>query len=258
MKEVTMMAVGFMVCAAAVSVNCTAGDVDDCKEPPASESKTATFAAIEKRPIIERNTLPVYQPPLRGAPARLVGGGTRGLSLSDLVLLPFAPDHTGLTVNDQPTIYWHQSKPAAARMVFTLIAEEAIEPLAEVDLGEASRPGIHRVRLSDHGLRLQPDVNYEWFVAIVPNGEQRSHDLLAGGVIRYKQPRPALLTKLQKATRRQKAGVYAAEGVWYDAIDAISLLIDEDPADPHLRSQRLALLQQAGLGDAEKLATSLK
>lgn len=258
MRQVQTIAVALLGCAVAASMNCSAGEVDERKERPADESKTTPFAAVEESPSVERNPLPVYHPPLRGAPARLVGGGTRGLSPSDIVLLPFAPDHTGLTVNDQPTIYWHQSEPAVARMVFTLRAEEAIRPLAEVDLGEASRSGIHRLKLSDHGLRLRPDVNYEWFVGIVPNGEQRSHAVLAGGVIRYTRPRAALIKKLQEASRLQRGGVYAVEGIWYDAIDSLSLLIDENPNDQQLRAHRVALLQQVGLSDLDALETSPK
>lgn len=253
MSQLQTTAVALLVCALAGSANCTAGDVDERKQRPANKSKTATFSAVEKRPTVEaveKSMLPVYHPPLRGAPAGRAGAATRRLSLSDIVLVPFAPNHTGLTVNEQPNIYWYQSKPAAARMVFTLRAEEMIEPLAEVNLGEALRPGIHRLRLSDHGLRLQAAVNYEWFVTIMPNDKQQSYNLLARGVIRFTRPWPALVTSLQKANPRQMPRVYAWEGIWYDAIDSVSYLIDEHPDDPQLRSQRVALLDQVGICDA--------
>jgi len=45
---------------------------------------------------------PVYRPPKRGAPGGRVGGGTRGFQREVFVLSVLAPDHTGLTVSEQP------------------------------------------------------------------------------------------------------------------------------------------------------------
>src|SRR5437867_13335867 len=50
---------------------------------------------------------PVYKPPLRGAPGGRVGGGTRGTQERDIfVLSVLAPDHTGLTTREQPSLFW--------------------------------------------------------------------------------------------------------------------------------------------------------
>ena len=45
-------------------------------------------------------TVPVYKPPLRGAPGGRVGGGTRGTPRDLFVLSALAPDHSGLTVQE--------------------------------------------------------------------------------------------------------------------------------------------------------------
>lgn len=58
--------------------------------------------------------LPVYEPPLRGAPASRVGGASRSLNSIGVALNVLAPDHTGLTVREQPTFYWHLSDLTAA------------------------------------------------------------------------------------------------------------------------------------------------
>ena len=41
--------------------------------------------------------------------------------------------------------------------------------------------------------------------------------------------------------------VYAEAGLWYDAIMAISELIEADPTNAELRQQRAALLEQVAL-----------
>ncbi|MDX1433395.1 MAG: hypothetical protein R3286_13210, partial [Gammaproteobacteria bacterium] len=53
---------------------------------------------------VNQASLPVYQPPFRGSTeGGRVGGGTRGLGNQPLTLDVLAPDHTGLTVSEQPT-----------------------------------------------------------------------------------------------------------------------------------------------------------
>ena len=41
--------------------------------------------------------------------------------------------------------------------------------------------------------------------------------------------------------------IYAESGIWYDAIMAISELIEASPKDMNLRKQRAGLLEQVGL-----------
>jgi len=67
-----------------------------------SEEKKAAQPAV---------AAPSYQPPLRGAPGGRVGGGTRGTGRETFVLSVLAPDHTGLTVSEQPALYWFISNP---------------------------------------------------------------------------------------------------------------------------------------------------
>ncbi len=42
---------------------------------------------------------------------------------------------------------------------------------------------------------------------------------------------------------------YAEAGVWYDALMAISDLMQSNPADMELRQQRASLLEQGGLAE---------
>ena len=50
------------------------------------------------------STVPVYKPPVRGAPGGRVGGGTRGTDQT-FVLSVVAPNHTGLTMQEQPELF---------------------------------------------------------------------------------------------------------------------------------------------------------
>ena len=45
----------------------------------------------------------------------------------------------------------------------------------------------------------------------------------------------------------QAPNIYAEAGLWYDALTAISDLIDTSPNAPALRQRRASLLEQVGL-----------
>lgn len=191
--------------------------------------------------------LPIYVPPIRGAPASRVGGASRGLTEASVTLSVLAPDHTGLTISEQPSLYWYLSRPVATQLELTLIDDQAISPLAEIQLPVPDAPGIQHVDLSKHNIKLKPGVEYQWFVALVPDPKQRSNDILAGGTIKRVESSPTLSAKLVHARGQQLTYVYAEEGIWYDAIAAVSGLIENAPDNAILKVQRATLLEQVGL-----------
>mgnify|MGYP001079694448 FL=1 len=193
---------------------------------------------------------PVYTPPLRGAPASRVGGGTRSASAARLSLEVVAPDHTGLTSVGQPTLYWYASEVVAAPLEFTLIAADAEKPLVERRLPAIAGPGIQPIPLASVGATLKPGTEYEWFVSAVSDPNQRSRDVTAGGTIRRAEADAGLRAQLAGADARTAPLVYAQSGYFYDAIDGLSKLIARSPEDAGLREQRAALLDQVGLGQA--------
>ena len=66
------------------------------------------------------SNVPVYNPPKRRAPAGRVGGGTRG-GRDVFVLSVLAPDHSGFTTNEQPTLYWYISNATTLPIELTLM-----------------------------------------------------------------------------------------------------------------------------------------
>jgi uncharacterized protein DUF928 len=190
---------------------------------------------------------PVYKPPLRGAPGGRVGGGTRGTGREVFVLSVLAPDHSGMTVSEQPSLYWYISTPTSLPVELTMMDPGTTQPLLEIKVPSPIEPGIHRLRLADHGVRLAPGVAYRWYVAVVPDAGRRSRDILAGGAIQRIDPSSELVARLGRARRDELPAVYAEAGLWYDALAAMSELIEGAPNDAALRQQRAALLTQIGL-----------
>ncbi len=198
----------------------------------------------EGKPISK--DMPIYKPPNRGAPKALVGAGSRGTG-TDSTLSLIAPDHVGLTVQKQPSLYWFLSGPTKDRIEFTLRDNQAIQPLLEIDLGNQIEPGLHNISLIDHGVDLSPGKQYWWFVALVPDPEHRSKDVVAGASIEYIEPSEALIKKLTNSGASNTTHVYAESGIWYDAVSSISNQINNSPDDITLRKQRASLMEQVGL-----------
>jgi hypothetical protein len=183
-----------------------------------------------------------YTPPAKDLAPRRVGGNTRGLPAAMPAVAVLAPDHLALTVSERPTLYWYRSAPTTARIEVVVVDPRDARPVVEaVVAGE--RAGIQAFSLAERGVRLEPGVAYEWSVAVVTDPAQRSRDVVAGGAVQRIEPSAALQSRLAAAGAGNRAAVLAADGIWYDALAALS----EASGDASSRARRAAVLEQAGL-----------
>jgi hypothetical protein len=227
-------------------------------DPAASPSSAATGAPVAPpapaAPSPARAPLKLLYKPPAGAgniPTR-VSGGARGGG-ADTSLLALVPEHAALTTHAQPSLFWFQSKPAKAKLELALVEPKKAKPVLALTSGSGNQVGIHRIKLANHKIELQPDVLYEWTVAIVPDAANRSKDVIAKGVIKRVSSPSGLAEKVENANDTEKAAIYAEAGIWYDALEAISNAVDAHPDDASLREQRAALLKQVGLPEAAAL-----
>jgi len=100
------------------------------------------------------NPLPIYKPPLRGAPAGRVAAGTRGADQELPYLCLIVPEHIGLTIFSQPTLYYYQSKTSSFPIKFTLIEKQGINPIVEKRIDPPQNSGYPVCQHS--GLRRHP------------------------------------------------------------------------------------------------------
>ncbi len=225
----SMLTAGFILVAPLLSV--TSGD---------THNKTTVQAA---KP-------PLFKPPRVGRPkTRLVGGGSRGTTPM-IKLFALTPEQAGLTAQEQPSLFWYLSQKTPYTIELVVSVDRAKQPLLLTRLRPPAQPGIQRVRLTDYDIRLKPGMTYRWFVALIPDLERRSKDLIAGGGVERIPLADAIRTQLDQTEAQRVPHLYAEAGLWYDALGALSDLIEATPADAGLRQQRAALLQQVGLTEA--------
>jgi hypothetical protein len=193
----------------------------------------------------QTSALPEYNPPRRGTPIATVGGGRRGAPALPTPLV-LAPGHLAQTVSGRPSLFWHiDAVPSQdSSVIFTLIDEGSIDPIVETELSLPKQAGIQRIRLVDHGVNLQPGIEYEWSVALVVDSSQRSRDVVSTGYIRRISEPSELRLRSPCVTS------YADLGLWYDALESVSNAIDSVPGDLALLRQRSSLLHQVGLDAA--------
>jgi hypothetical protein len=131
-------------------------------------------------------------------------------------------------------------------MTLTVRAEHAAAPLVRIQLRAPLRPGIYRSTLADYGVHLESRVPYRWIVA-VPHPNDRSQAIVSSGVIQHIERPAALHTRIARAYKTRLPYIYAEAGYWYDAVEAVSQLIEAAPDDASLRQLRAALSEQVGL-----------
>lgn len=212
---------------------------------------SAPSIAQQQQPAnAKASATPAYTPPTRGAPSRRVGGSSRGVSSALPSVMVLVPDHVALTTSDQPVLYWYLSKPTSVRVEITLIDDKGETPLIEYAVKDAAGPAVHAIELAKHNVHLKPGVEYQWSIAVVPDPNERSSDVMAAGIIKRVDAPSAVASARSKGMDKQElARMLAANGIWYDAIGLYSELIDARPNDRGLREERAALLDQVGLKD---------
>lgn len=217
-----------------------------------NEKKLGCKESLQSDGLSKSSRVPVYRPPLRGAPAGRVAGGTRGYDKKFPCLCVLAPDHVGLTVSKQPQLYYFLSAATKLPLEFTIIEKNSVYPLVESRLPPPHTAGIHVIRLADYGKYLRPKVQYQWFVVLIPDEEHRSNDILASGAIELVTSPNELKERLKKNSNLGAVYLYAEKGIWYDALANLSRMIEKNPADHGLRLQRASLLKQVGLSVASR------
>jgi Domain of Unknown Function (DUF928) len=184
----------------------------------------------------------VYQPPNRGAPGSRVGGGTRSIHQ----LLALAPPHVGLSSSDQPRLYWYQAPGFRNRLRFRLGMAGAPAALVDAPLDPQINGGIHHVDLARYGIHLAPGHIYNWWIVLEPDPYQSWTKVVSGGSIELAPPDP----NLELASVQLRPYLAARHGLWYDALDGISRLVDDQPDSTLWRLQRAQLLEQGSLMEA--------
>lgn len=224
-----------------------AGGEDPIRDAIGPGARTTTIAQTQAPPQQIKRL--VYKPPSRGAPTRRVGGATRAPEDRVPVLIALAAEQGGMTSRDRPTFYWYLSAAIDVPIAFTIVDPREIDPLVKAQRKGPLEKGLWKISLGSFEKRLEPGIEYEWYVALILDPGHRSKDVVSSGTITLVRPSPASATRFNEAKGLEKAYVLAEEGLWYDALETLSGEIASAPSDRALRELRADLLEQVALPD---------
>jgi hypothetical protein len=168
-----------------------------------------------------------------------------------LLIAPLASESgLGLSMTEQPNLYWYMSYWWAGELGFTLNQFGTGELIIEDSIRESDCKKhpveddlICHIRLADYGVSLEPNKDYEWFVFIVMDPEQRTSDWLSSAFVRY-QPSGQLTQRLNSTPLEQHFSVYKENNFWYDAINNVAVQIEQQPKNEALRKKLAGLIEQ--------------
>ena len=198
------------------------------------------------KPGAARPTI-IYKPPILDTPRTRAGTSARGEAGEASIVQVLAPDHVGLTTQAQPVLYWYARTPVAVRFELLSIDDAGGDSLLKVEAGSGKVAGIRQLDLGDHNISLQPGVTYQWSVAPLLDEDGHAAGATASAVIERLKPGEGLTSRLENNHGTDLVDVLASEGIWYDALETISSMIDQSPGDRGLVAIRTSLLDQIGM-----------
>ncbi|MBD2740382.1 DUF928 domain-containing protein [Coleofasciculus sp. FACHB-1120] len=192
-----------------------------------------------------------YKPPERGNPDHREQGATRGgcppglttLAPKGLGLTALTPKGVGLTVAEYPTFSWYMPATSARSAEFVLMDANERE-VYKANFAIAGRPGIYSLNLptSANLPPLAQNQEYYWEVSVICNANDREKNVVVGGAIRRVAPDPALTRQIQRATLRERVGLYAQARLWHETLATLLELRRLSPNDSTLASDWKKLL----------------
>lgn len=194
-------------------------------------------------------------PPDIGEPGRRTEAGSRGcedmnkpLNSSQKQLTALVPVYSGselvlgATTAPAPTFWFYipYKPPFSGKFV---LQDKDGKLVYQTDVRLPETPGVVSLSLPKGVAPLEIGKPYHWFLKIYCKAQQPP--AFVEGWIQRNSLNPALKSQLEKATPRDRVALYAANGIWFEALSTASELRRRDPKD----TSWTALLQAIGLND---------
>lgn len=189
-----------------------------------------------------------YVPPDMGIPGRRRGAGTRGdhCFAQTPTLTALLPDTGyGQTLNSTPSWFWYMPETTAAAEFVLFDRDGNLVYTTTIAIPQA---GIVSLSLPDD-IPLALDSDYHWYFSLICNPDDRSEDIYTEGWVRHVSRNAALMEQFEAATPIDRIALYAANGLWYDAIATLANLRRESPDNVTATDQWAALLEAVGLSE---------
>ncbi|MDJ0508053.1 MAG: DUF928 domain-containing protein [Crocosphaera sp.] len=190
-------------------------------------------------PLLKRSLISLKFPNTgnRGAPENTTGGGTRSEDHTCLTNeeneAPFVTlmpnrENKAKTATDAPTFYTYIPTTTATQGEFVLIDAQQNE-VYYTQFPLPTTPGIITLKIPQT-VALKPG-NYTWSLMIVCDSRYRNRDKYVTGSIEYLRLTPELETTMKNKPSLEKAQLYATSSLWFEALDTLAQVKQENPQE---------------------------
>lgn len=209
---------------------------------------TETGAPRNRGSAGSRGNCPVPGQGASGEPSVALLPMASGILNRQMIDVPF-----GETVSSHPTFWFKlaQNTDAIERLDFTLVDEETQDLVTEIRdiprLEPAAIPEVWGVQWPKTETGLERDRLYRWFLVVECRGTEGAGLLLSGLIQRQTLPRAVAELLPQATTPRERAFLYANNGIWHEAVTELHQALQANPNSPVLQANWTTLLESVGL-----------
>ncbi|QHG20493.1 DUF928 domain-containing protein [Nostoc sp. ATCC 53789] len=216
--------------------------------------------------------IPPPPPPDRSAAGSRGGAASRGCDAANKTVTALVPTYQqtlnqskqvvvpitqvwGLTNAEHPYFFFFVPYKASSIANIEFVLQERTnnksQTLYRTYLIPPESPGIISVHFPPNKSSLQVGKMYHWFFKVRVQCDHKQPTKLdyADGWVQRVNQNTTLTEQLKQATPQQKATLYAANGIWYDAIVSLAQLRHTNPQNGILLAEWKTLLYSVGLGE---------
>jgi hypothetical protein len=188
----------------------------------------------------------LYRPPNRGAPGTSGTGGSRpGCPEMVKPIAAIAPlkSNWGETISPRPTLWFYQPYQGDA-IELNLIDETTQTSVFKQIYKSNSKPGIIPLKIPETAPALKINQIYRWQINFICNGKTpQSYDV--SGMIVRREMSQSLNCRLKRAKPENRISLLAAQGLWFDTVNEMALMMRSLPKDGVVQQNWRSLLSQS-------------
>ena len=193
-------------------------------------------------------------PPDQGSPSgRHRGGASRGPCLKYEALAALVPVTGGfvwgLTSAERPTFWFFVPEPLTAELPIEFVLQDEADNYVYKTTRKMPKmqPGVVSISVPSTAKPLEIGKRYRWTFSIACDPARPSASVFVQGSLQRMALDPVLERQLEAATLRERVDLYAANGIWYDALTNLIQLRQTNPEDASLVRDWKSFLESVGL-----------
>ncbi|MBD2195804.1 MULTISPECIES: DUF928 domain-containing protein [Calothrix] len=240
---------------------------------PASSNKPVSPPKNQSRPIFRWTKPPAGLSTISG---RSIGMGSRNLcpyvQIPLMALVPFkerdsaknsgdksvstiSMDVWGLTTDERPSFWFYvpYTKEIANASAEFVLQDSQENEVYKNAVSLRAKPGVINVELPSTTLPLEVGKTYRWFFKVNCSGQDSaSIPIYVEGDVQRINLDSSLANQIATAQPQDKIAIYAANGIWFDALNLLAQLRKANPNNASLESDWQSLLESIKLGNIAK------